>query len=192
MPRAPAQNEGRIVQEGNEGPDVSQLATVAIEAGASSGYLTSIPEPGGNPRERFREAAPPRGVLVGFRAGYVEIFGGPKIASVQPIFQVGDKYVSGKQIGGAVPLETTVVAKPGYAVGAIHTRTGLTVDSFQVVFMRFRDGRLDPGDSYSTNWLGDPRGGGPRDGSGEGKLVVGIHGRSNGREINMLGLLVVE
>ena len=131
-------------------------------------------------------------MLVGFRAGYVEIFGGPKIASVQPIFQVGDRYVPGKQQGGSVPLETTVVARPGYAVSAIRTRTGLTVDAFQIEFTRFRDGRLDPDDSYTTNWLGDPRGGGPRDATGEGKLVVGIHGRSNGREINNLGLLVIE
>ena len=32
--------------------------------------------------------------------------------------------------------------------------------------MRFKDGRLDPDDSYITNWLGDPRGGSPRITSG--------------------------
>ena len=85
-----------------------------------------------------------------------------------------------------------VVARPGYAVGAINTRTGLLLDAFQLVFMKLKNGRLDPDDSYMTNWLGDPRGGGPRDALGAGKLVIGIHGRSNGREINGLGLLVVE
>jgi hypothetical protein len=42
--------------------------------------------------------------------------------------------------------ETMVVAKPGYAVGALRTRTGLTVDSFEIVFMRIKGERLDPND----------------------------------------------
>ena len=180
------------MQIGNDGPDPLQ-ARRGRHRGRRGGRLP-LPDPRARrqPRDPFREAAPPRGMLVGFRAGYVEIFGGPKIGTVQPIFQVGNRYVSGKQVGGTVPLETTVVARPGYAVGAIRTRTGLIVDAFQVVFMRFRDGQLDPDDSYTTNWLGDPRGGWSRDASGDGKLIVGVHGRSNGREINMLGLLVVE
>jgi hypothetical protein len=167
-------------------------AEVAIEVNNPAGDLGEIPEPNGNPREQFREVTPQPGVLVGFRVGYVEIFGGPKVAMVEPIFQVGNRYIPGKRHGKPIRPVQTVVAKPGYAVGAIHTRTGLTVDAFQLEFMRFKDGRLDPDDSYMTNWLGDPRGGGPRYSSGEGKLVVGIHGRSNGREINGLGLLVAE
>ena len=46
--------------------------------------------------------------------------------------------------------------------------------------------------STYSDWLGDPRGGGPTTATGQGKLVVGIHGRSNGREINSLGVLVAE
>jgi hypothetical protein len=191
-PRAPAQSEDRVVQVGDEGPDFLKPAEVPIEVSQPGGYLGAIPEPNGNPREQFREATPQRGVLVGFRVGYVEIFGGPKVAMVEPIFQVGNRYIPGKRHGKPVRPAQTVVAKPGYAVGAIHTRTGLTVDAFQVEFMRFKDGQLDPDDSYMTNWLGDPRGGSPRYCSGEGKLIVGIHGRSNGREINALGLLVAE
>jgi len=56
--------------------------------------------------------------------------------------------------------------------------------------MRFREGKLHPSDSYMSNWLGDPRGGGSASASGGGKLVVGLHGRSNGREFNALGLVV--
>ena len=86
----------------------------------------------------------------------------------------------------------TVVARPGYAVGGINTYSGLMVDAFQVVFMRFKDGQLDSGDSYTTDWLGDSRGGGPGTATGQGKPVVGIHGRTNGRVIFTLGLLVAE
>ena len=85
-----------------------------------------------------------------------------------------------------------MVARPGYAVGAINTHAGLWLDAFQIVFMRFKDGQLDPEDSYTTDWLGDSRGGNARTATGEGKLVVGIHGRSNGRVVNSLGLLVAE
>ena len=53
-----------------------------------------------------------------------------------------------------------------------------------------RSGKLDPNNSYTSNWLGDPRGGNPGKRSGDGKIVVGLHGRSNGREINSLGLVV--
>ena len=131
-------------------------------------------------------------MLVGMRVGYVNVFGGSKVGAIQPIFQVGNSYVEGKQFGKPIPLSVTVVARPGYAVGAINTHTGILLDAFQPVFMRFKDGQLDPDDSYTTDWLGDPRGGRSGTATGEGKLVFGIHGRSNGREVNTLGLLVAE
>ena len=59
--------------------------------------------------------------------------------------------------------------QPGYAVGAINTHTGLTVDGFEMVFMRIDGDRLDPEDSYSSPWLGDEKGGTPRDVSSDGK-----------------------
>jgi hypothetical protein len=188
--RAPAEN--RVAQAADSGPDPSKPAEVAIEVNKPSAKLSERPAPNGNPRDRFRDVAPERGVLVGLRVGYVDRFGGPKVGSIQPIFQVGDTYVEGKLFGGDIPPSMTVVARPGYTVGAINTHAGLLVDSFQVVFMRFKNGRLDPGDSYTTDWLGDPRGGGAATATGQGKLVVGIHGRSNGREINALGLLVAD
>ncbi len=75
---------------------------------------------------------------------------------------------------------------------AINTRTGLLLDAFQFVFMKLKDGQLDPENSYTSDWLGDPRGGGDGHATGDGKLVVGIHGRTTGREVNMLGLVVAE
>lgn len=38
-------------------------------------------------------------------------------------------------------MEMTIVARPGYAIGGIHTRTDLTVDAFRLSFMRFHNGR---------------------------------------------------
>jgi hypothetical protein len=181
----------RIAQTGDSGPDPSKPAEVALEASGPAGTVIDVPEPRGNPRDQFREAAPPRGVLVGMRVGYIRD-GDSKVGAIQPIYQVGKTYVEGKQFGKDAPPALTVVARPGYAIGAINTRAGLMLDAFQVVFMRFQDGQLDPGDSYTTDWLGDPRGGNDGTASGEGKLIVGVHGRSNGREVSALGLLVAE
>ncbi len=180
----------RVVQVGNSGPDPSQPAEIALELSKPTGKLFKSPEPNGNPRDRFSELAPEHGVLVGMRVGYTDFLGGSKVGAIKPIYQVGKTYVEGQRFGKAVRLSTSVVARPGYAVGAINTHTGLLLDAFQIVFMRFKEGHLDPDDSYATDWLGDSRGGGAGSASGEGNLVVGIHGRSNGREINMLGLLI--
>jgi hypothetical protein len=188
--RAPAENQA--AQARNEGPDPSKPAEVAIEASAPAGAPVERPAPNGREQERFREVAPERGVLVGVRVGY-DNAQASKVASIQPIFQVGNNYVEGKRFGLGDPASSaTVAGRPGYAVGAINTRAGMWLDAFQIVFMRFKDGQLDPEDSYTTDWLANSRGGNAGTAAGEGKLVVGIHGRSNGRVVNSLGLLVAE
>jgi hypothetical protein len=192
MPRTQAPAENQAVQAADSGPDPSKPSEAAIEVNKRARTLNERPAPNGNTQERFREVAPERGVLVGMRVGYVNAFGGSKVGAIQPIFQVGDTYSEGKQFGAEIPSSITVVARPGFAAGAINTRAGLLLDAFQVVFMRFKNGRLDTRDSYTSDWLGDPRGGGSGTATGQGKLVVGIHGRSNGREVNALGLLVAE
>jgi hypothetical protein len=143
----------------------------------------------GGDRDRFHDIAPAGGVLVGARVSYIMRFGGPKISSIQPIYRVGEKLVDGQRRGGLLGTETTAVARPGYAVGAINTHTGLTVDGFEMVFMRVKEDRLDPADSYTSPWLGDEKGGTPRDVSSEGKIPVGLQGRA-GKEVYGLGLIV--
>jgi len=183
--------DNRIAQVGDAGPDPSKAAEVAIVAKPGES-LSNRPEPNGNGRERFRELAPEGAVLVGARVGYIDATRDKKVGMIQPIYQAGSAYVSGKAHGKQVPPSITVVARPGYAVGAINTRTGLFLDAFQFVFMKFQDGQLDPSDSYTSDWLGDPHGGGDGKASGDGNLVVGIHGRTSGREVDMLGLVVAE
>lgn len=145
----------------------------------------------GGDRDRFYDAAPAGGVLVGARVSYIPRFGGNKISSIQPIYRVGQKQVNGQRRGGLLGKETTAVAKPGYAVGALNTHTGLTVDGFEMVFMKIDGDQLDSSDSYTSPWLGDEKGGSPRDVSSEGKIPVGLQGRS-GKEVNALGLIVKE
>jgi hypothetical protein len=177
------------------GPDPTKPAEVAIAYKAASGRLVDIPSEGNRSRNRnqdeFRDSAPNSGVMVGVRVGYTAR-GGSKVASIQPIYQVDRSYVDGERQGAPIEGETTVVAKPGYAVGGVNTRTGLLLDAFQLVFMKYNNGRLDRGDSYTSGWLGDPRGGNLKNVSANGKVVVGIHGSTNNREINSLGLVVAQ
>ena len=180
------------MQADDLGPDPAKPAEKPIHVTKTAARLSEQPMPNGNPQDRFREVAPKHGVLVGMRVGYVNAFGGSKVGSIQPIFQVDSTYSEGQQYGGNMAPSLTVMARPGYAVGAINTRTGLLLDGFQIIFARYKSGRLDTKDSYKSDWIGDPRGGGSANVSGGGNIVVGIHGRSNGREINALGLVVAE
>ncbi|RUL82930.1 hypothetical protein [Tautonia sociabilis] len=145
-------------------------------------------------RLSFREVGPPGGLLVGARVGYVDAFGGGKVGAIRPIYRIGDRLVESRRSFGSRDIigAGAAVARPGYAVGAIETKAGLLLDAFRFVFMRIDGDGLDPADWYRSDWLGDPGGGGPGAVSGDGKLVIGLIGLSNGREINALGLVVAE
>jgi hypothetical protein len=58
--------------------------------------------------------------------------------------------------------------------------------------MKYKNGRLDTKDSYTSGWLGNPKGGNPRSVSGNGKIVAGFHGTASTRELSSLGLVVAE
>ncbi len=75
------------------------------------------------------------------------------------------------------------MAKEGYAVGALNLKTNPTVTAFQVVYMKIKsDKTLDPKDTYTSDWDGEP---GPDDKegtlSGGGKKVIGANVWSWGR-----------
>lgn len=90
-----------------------------------------------------------------------------------------------ERVGQLEPLFTTVaaqddviLARDGYALGALQVDADEYVDAVALVFMRLTpDGRLDPGDSYTSEWIGTPTGSDPRTlGDGSAK-VIGIAGR---------------
>ena len=194
----PAQRNAGMFQtvtDNSPGPDPAKPAQVAIGVNFSSASLIELPRrPHGWPvrGEKFRQTGPNGGLLVGLRVGTLGARGGLKISSVQPIFQSGSSYIEGARQGVAVPAETTVMAKPGYAVGAVNLRSGLLVDAIQLVFMKYEDGRLDPAESYVSAWLGDTRGGFSKSVSGQGKIVAGIHGSTKEHKLNEFGLVVAE
>src|ERR1043166_2287893 len=122
--------------------------------------------------QNFTETPPDGGVLIGFFAAEDD---GQLVCFVQPIFLTA----KGEKVGnayGAVqnrPMKC-LKAKPGYAVGGVHLRTGATLDQIQVQFSKVTGERLDGTDFYRSEKVGG-EGGGPSEASGPG-LPVGIHG----------------
>jgi len=84
--------------------------------------------------------------------------------------------------------EVRVEAKPGYAVAGVKVKSGDRVDGFRLVFMRKKDGKLDPNDKYESRWIGGRGGGGENTLGADGRPIISIIGRT-GPELQALGLV---
>jgi len=149
---------------------------------------TQILGGGGDPE--FQDVAPKGGLLVGLEVGLGKFFNNDVVRAVRPVFRVGDRDEPGTQRGTELDRVVKVIAKPGYAVGAVTIKAGLTVDGLSVTFMKVTGGKLDPNDSYESEWVGGYGGGGPVKLAGDGSLVIGIVGKANAQNATGLGLLV--
>jgi hypothetical protein len=75
-------------------------------------------------------------------------------------------------------FQASVVAREGYAVGGISVEGDDFVRAIQVVFMRTTaDGKLEPADSYASEWIGHPAGKSVTAIDSRGTKVIGIQGR---------------
>lgn len=121
----------------------------------------------------------PQGLLVGIRVTSGKWFGHQVTRAVYPIFRTSAGTLEeGPRRGGRGGEDVTVVAKDGYAVGAISASGGAQLNAFKLVFMRVRaDGTLDLKDSYESQSLGGTGGQGPHLLGGDGRPVLGICGR---------------
>ena len=89
-----------------------------------------------------------------------------------------------------VAIPPRVIAPEGYAVGGVNVHTKRYVNAVQLVFLKLTpDGRLDPGDSSTSDWIGDPGEGEPIRLGGDGRRVIGIHCRQ-GAILNGLALVM--
>ncbi|QJX00201.1 S1C family serine protease [Frigoriglobus tundricola] len=144
---------------------------------------------GGDPE--VRDHAPADGVLVGFHVGLGKFINNDTIKALRPIYRVGDKDSNGVPFGTNPVGLVKVLAKPGYAVGAITVKTGLGIDGMSVTFMKLVDGKLDPTDAYESAWIGGMGGGGPAK-IGDGSLVVGVLIKGRGDTVNGVGLIYTD
>jgi hypothetical protein len=167
------------------------LACLAVRA-AETGDTTET-QIRGFRQTMFREVGPWRSVLVGVDVWYGTFVNNDVIHGIRPIFldaqgreQPGNLH--GKDTGRA-PIR--VKAKKGYAVGAISVKTALCVDCLSLTFMKLDKGRLDPLQSYESQWLGGPDNNGATRLGGTGEAVVGLIGSQNSNsELNGLGLVL--
>ena len=139
---------------------------------------------GGGP---FEDLAPSRGVLVALRVALAPFGSGTIIKAIEPAYRVGDELKRGRVHGRPSDEAKTLMARPGYAVGGLVAKTGARVDGFRVIFMKIASERLDPKDSYESEWVGG-RGGGPETRLvSDGRPFSGIYGRE-GDDLDALGL----
>jgi tetratricopeptide (TPR) repeat protein len=130
--------------------------------------------------------------LVGFRVWTGRWYNHMVIRGLQPICLSA----GGTTDGPAYGLQrdgpsSRIVAKEGYAVGGIVAKGGHVLDGFKIVFMRLDGARLDPNFSYESAWLGGRGGGGEMKVGGDGRPVIGVHGRS-GQVVEALGLVQLD
>jgi hypothetical protein len=145
---------------------------------------------GGGRDQQYRDIAPPGGLLVGFDVGLGKFGKNDVVRAARPIYRVGDQESSGQQFGTELDRVVTAKAKPGYAVGAITVKAGLTADGFSVTFMRIDGDHLDPTDAYESDWLGGQGGAPPKRLGGDGRYVHGIIAKQNKKnQCTGLGLL---
>lgn len=133
----------------------------------------------------FEEVAPRGGLLVGLRIFQGSSWGS-SVRAVQPIYQVGDKYVLGKRHGGRGGSARQLIARPGYAVGGVWVQHGIVVDSLKIAYYRVGGRRLIMKDAYASDQVGGD-GGRSLALDGRGQPVVGIFG-SYDDDLNSFGI----
>lgn len=149
--------------------------------------LVAVPKPqltevvGGAGGIPFRRADPLSRPVLAVRFHIGDWAGAKRVTLLKPVFTSPPPGSPG-----------TVVAKEGYALGAIQVSATDFVNGVTLEFMRLRaDGSVDPTDSYRA----EPIGAVTADAkvlSGSGRPVIGFHGKSSPGAISALGLVLLE
>jgi hypothetical protein len=117
-------------------------------------------------------------------------FGG-SVRAVEPIFQVGGKYVLSKMHGEASEDVELLIAPPGYAVGGVQVGAGMLMDAMRLVYLPIDGNRLDVRDRKYSEWVGGD-GGGTSECVSDGSFVVGLGGTYEREEMKSLRLAYVD
>lgn len=131
------------------------------------------------------------GVLVGFELGVTERFDNRWIIAIRPLYRTPDGVFGGETFGSFDPKDHTdgaikkhgirkveLIAKPGYAVSAVHMMNSIGFIHFSVTYAKATETGLDPTDTYESEEVGRSK---------EGQAFVGTT-RTNGKfGVGMLG-----
>lgn len=137
---------------------------------------------GGHGGGRFVHVNPTGGPVVGFHYALGSWGGKSVMRTLDPIYDRSSPDVQ------ADPA--TVVARDGYVVGGLRVESDDSgVYNVQVVFVRFKDGRPDPADTYTSERIGVPAGAALHELGEKGTWVIGTYGRK-GLNLDAVGLVL--
>ena len=126
------------------------------------------------------EGLAPNGRLLGLRYAVGSWAGEAAIGQLEPVFE---QSIPNNRL-------TAVVAREGYAVGALEVDSDKLVNALRIVFMSIDEqGKLDPSRSYKSDWLGTRTRRATQTIDGKGATVIGIHGR-RGAVLDAIGLVL--
>jgi hypothetical protein len=140
---------------------------------------------------RFQDVPPEGAILIGFETNVTPFAGQPRVESVRPIFLTQNGETFGPWHGPPAQAPTVVKAKPGYVVGSLTIRTTVFLTGLSLTYVKLEGGKLQPADSYTSEWVGSMQGGMATSG-GPGLVPVGISGRLGfGKDVCALGLVLM-
>jgi ribosomal protein S27E len=161
-------------QVGQLAPDSTLWETIGM-AVRDNRIASSLLHNGHLGTVEFRELGPDNGVLIGF---FVSSPDNRFVHYLQPIFLTPKGEKAGKSYGTPARRVVCLKAKKGYAVGALHVRSGDSLNGLSIRFMRVRGQKLNPQDSYDSIRVG---GVGENPGArvdGFTGIIIGIKGRA--------------
>jgi hypothetical protein len=148
--------------------------TSTIPAGSKQSPLA-----GGKGGVPFAFADSEQRMAVGFRYALGSWAGQPALRLLEPLYERPAAQRNGE-----------VVAREGFAVGGLNANAGQYVHAVQIVFVRVTpNGKLDPSDSYTSDWLGTKTDATTTELDGRGTPVIGVHGRK-AAVVDAIGLVL--
>lgn len=149
------------------GPAGEAVATVDSElVGGAEGRLLRHTDPSGR-------------AVIGVRYRERERRGEQVMQRLEPLFEKPR----------ASTFWEAVVAREGYALGAIQVDADTEVRAVRLAFMRIDGDRLDPKDVYTTEWIGTRTGGQPKTLNAKGARILGLVERRR-MSVQALGLIL--
>jgi hypothetical protein len=179
-----------------DGPPVPPL-TDAVRDAVAARKVEDISDMGDRAgRAVFRDVAADGAVLVGLEVGLARAGEAEIPYAMRPVFRRGQREWTGATAGNMAAKEVRrtvrVVARPEYAVGGMWVRSGGAIDRICLVFVRVRDGGLDPADSDTSSWVGTSDGGNDRYIDGRGQPMVGLFADTPQGQVRNLGIVCVQ
>ncbi|MDA1164516.1 MAG: hypothetical protein O3B13_15600 [Planctomycetota bacterium] len=146
---------------------------------------------GGNRGGPFESIPDQPSLLVGFDYTTSTLYGGHlTVKSVRPIFLSRDGEFNDRWHGVPHGKVYRVHAKDGYVVAGIIAKGGYRVDGIRLIYMRVKNGRLNPDDTYRSSWIGGQGGGAETQCAANGEPVIGIYGQ-RGHDLDAIGFVQI-